>query len=102
MLRMTARNEEDAMDVKNRSVSDVCEKWLNKEVWIEGTDPLMTGGADVLYSPMVGVLREVLEDGFIISPVADDKHEIVVFRENLRSIALAKKENIKGAGRLIT
>lgn len=82
----------------NEKINTQLQRWVGKEVWIEGTFPMPLPSGDVLYSPMVGVLREIFDDGVVITPVDDSKHEIVVLRDNLRSIALAKK-GAKIAGR---
>lgn len=77
-----------------RKANDLIEKMMNKVVVVEGTDPIVIPspqGPQTVYSPMVGTLREILEDGFVVSSLDDDKDECVVFRENLRSIRLAQK-----------
>lgn len=85
------------MSERRRTVNDKVQEWLGKEVWIEGTFPMPMPSGDILYSPMVGVLQEVLDDGYIITPKADPKHMIVVPRVNLRSIALAKPGSALGS-----
>jgi hypothetical protein len=71
-----------------QGINDVVEKWVGREVYVEGQFPLPTGApGGVAYSPCIGKLTAVYSDGYAILEKGN-KDATVLFRANLRSINL--------------
>jgi hypothetical protein len=72
------------------SINDQIKGLRGKNVFIEGVFPLPVGDGRVVYSPAHGKLVEVFDDGVAVVE-ANNEAPTYFFRENMRSITLAKE-----------
>ncbi len=74
------------------SFKDRIAQWKGKEVYVEGTFPLPTGNGQVAYSPVVGKLIEVFDDGI---ELGGEAREIGVYPfATMRSCNLMNRSNL--------
>lgn len=89
-------------------VTELIQMMIGQRVYVEGTHAIVlpaedaVGGATlkVLYSPVTGELKQVLEDGFVLAPDTGGPTQVYVL-SNVRSIALLDDKKARSSGLMI-
>lgn len=89
-------------------VTELIQMMIGQRVYVEGTHAIVlpsedgVGGATlkVLYSPVTGELKQVLEDGFVLAPDTGGATQVYPLA-NVRSIALLDEKKARSSGLMI-